>query len=249
MTKNISLLLFSIPLFVACGASEPSQKLPGPTSADRLGLQGEILESVSFTYREDGRIFSRVSNGEELRFYHDHDGRLTFVEISAPDAEEADEELAYHYDGADRVARIDRQELSTGRTIESTRFVYDDSGRVARREDLRPFMIGGPKEEAFAYQYDSSGRLVFEKPMVTGLPVKYGYVNNGVLRHRDTGDVRKIFEHDAFGNVLAESVVSAGDESRVQERWVYGFEGWSELSDNAKDAPMADTSYLSASVR
>lgn len=223
--------------------------MPGPTSADRLALNGEIIESVRYTYREDGRIHGRVSNGEELRFYHDVEDRLLFVDLSAPDSEEVEQQLAYHYDGADRIARIDREEVASGRTIESTRFSYDESGRIARRDDLRPFMVGGPKEEAFAYRYDSQGRLLAEQPMLTGLPIKYAYDGGNLLRHRDSGDVRKIYEHDLFGNIIAESVVSVDDESRVHERWIYGFDGWSELSDEAKNAPMAETPYLSASVR
>lgn len=237
------LLVISFLALAACGGSEPSQTLPGPTSATRIGLDGEVIETINYRYLDRGLLAERTSSSERLRFFYDVEERLALIEKGG-------EQLFYHYDELDRVERLERLLPATGEILAITRFQYDSevSDRVVLREEEVPRAVVEPKR-AFAYRYDIAGRLIEERPMNKGADVQYVYVDNGVLRHRDTGSLRRIFEIDAHDNVLAESVVSVEDETRVHERWEYNFEGWAEASEEAKNAARVETEYLSATVR
>lgn len=244
MTRALSMTcLLALSALSACGGSEPSQALPGPTSATRIGLDGEVIETIHYRYLDRGLLAERTSTSERLRFFYDTEERLALVE-------EEDEQRVYHYDALDRVERIERLMPSTREVLAVTRFQYDSEvrDRIVLRVEETPRAVVQPTR-AFAYRYDIAGRLIEERPMNKGADVQYVYVDNGVLRHRDTGSLRRIFEVDQHGNVLVESVVSVEDETRVHERWEYGFEGWADASDEAKNAPRVDAEYLSATIR
>jgi YD repeat-containing protein len=235
---------------IACGGSDLSQRLPGPTSATRLGLEDEVIETISYKYVAAGRLTERISSDRRIRFFYDGDDRLALVDFVAPNEDNVEEQIVYRYDALDRVERFERQVPETGEVLQSTRFEYDVKvvDRVVLREDENPHSVTDPKR-AFAYRYDAAGRLLKEQPMSKGQEVHYVYVDNGVLRHRDIGDVRRIFEFDEHGNMLSEATVSVHDETHVHQRWIYGYEGWETASDEEKNAPRTNTPYLSATVR
>jgi YD repeat-containing protein len=245
MPPPLKVILFGVllPALAACGGA-PSQSLPGPCSSERLGLQGEVLESMTYEYRFDGRLIRRSGPGDDdqIRFFYDGDSRFKLVDFPGTNPELS---LRYEYDGEDRVASIERH-LGTGKIVERTLFEYGRDDRIQFREekllDLRPESI------RVDYRYDAAGRLIEEATEI-GPSVRYVYVEQGVLRHKDESALRTIYEFDEFGNVLGETVVSAHDETAIKQQWLYEYGCWNEKSASERNAPRTQTEYLSSTVR
>jgi hypothetical protein len=225
----------------------PNEALPGPCSAESRGLAGEPLETITYEYRFDGRLIRRTGPGadDRIRFFYDGESRLAIVDFPRGEEDELALLLRYHYDAANRVESIERQLGTTGPVIERTRFEY-----AGDRVDFKEVELMGLTKESqrVDFLYDAAGRLVLEQPE-SGSFVSYVYVEDGILRHKDSSARRTLYEFDDFGNVLSETIVSAHDETEIRQQWFYEYSCWDDRSAAERNAPRIDSPYLSATVR
>jgi YD repeat-containing protein len=182
---------------------------------------------------------------DRIRFFYDGESRLSIIDFPRGSDNDLSLLLRYKYDAANRLEVIERQLGSTGPVIEQTRFEYNDE-----RVDFKEIEVMGLTQEKqrVDFVYDAAGHLVLEQPEF-GSVVSYVYVEDGVLRHKDTSARRTIYEFDDFGNVLSETVVSSHDETEIKQQWLYEYSCWDDKSAAERNAPRVETPYLSATVR
>ena len=180
LISEVSLAKFLfLSLLAGCGGLR-NESLPGPCSAESRGLEGEVLETITYEYRFDGRLIRRNGPGtdDRIRFFYDGDSRLAIIDFPRGPKDELALLFRYKYDGVNRLESLERQLGTTGPVIERTRFEYDNTNRV----DFKEVELMGltPESQRVDFLYDAAGRLVLEEPEF-GTPTSYVYVEDGVL--------------------------------------------------------------------
>jgi YD repeat-containing protein len=140
---------------------------------DAFGRVTKITdENGSFStmeYDRDGNlVYSRNTNGEELRYTYSADGKLETLQDSKGNV------TTFHYDAKGNLTGIERADgTSSGLT-------YNSNGTVATTMNRRG--------DTYEYTYNEKGQLVENKPSTADNPICYEYDARGNTTKITDGD-------------------------------------------------------------
>ena len=116
----------------------------------------------SMEYDHDGNlVYSRNTNGEELRYVYSADGKLETLTDSKGNV------TTFHYDEGSNLMGIERADGT------SSDLTYNANGTVATATNRRG--------DTYTYTYDSTGKLIENKPSTADNPILYEYVLWSIL--------------------------------------------------------------------
>lgn len=152
----------------------------------------------SITWSSTGKLASHTdANGAVTRFVYDLEGRLAFIENNQGERHRAEH---------DAIGRLVAEETFDGRRV---RYKHDAVGRVTAITEGALATIN---------TYDAAGQLV-KRELADGGVVNFAYDGRGAMIAAEGPEGSVLFERDAMGRVIRETVIADDEPISVERRY------------------------------